>query len=85
MCLGKIKFNNIFGCVEFMNYEPSTNGTYLINIWFVGGDDNVSIETIDVDVCEKMFNTICNRLATYGYCNIDKFNLDGDYIDVLLS
>lgn len=85
MCLGKIKFNNMFGCVEFINYELTDVGTYLINIWFVGTDSSVSIETIDIDVCEKMFNTICNRLVTDGYCNVDRFNLDGDYIDVLLS
>lgn len=85
MCLGKLKCDNLFGCVEFINYEPTKTGTYVINIWFDNTDVNASLEVFDLETCEKMFETICYRLVTDGYCDISKFNLDGDYINVLFS
>lgn len=85
MCLGKVKYNNLFGCVDFVNFELNEMGMYEIYIHFHEFVGSVSIEVADIDVCEKMFDTICYKLATDGYCDIDKFNLDGDYIDVLLS
>ncbi|MEE1071215.1 MAG: hypothetical protein U0L26_02290 [Cellulosilyticum sp.] len=85
MCLGKVKYNNWFGCVNFVNFELTRMGNYEIYIHFQDDGGCATIEVANIDVCEKMFNTICCKLAADGYCDIDKFNLDGDYIDVLLS
>lgn len=84
MCLGKVKQGNMAGCVEFMHWAENPEGMsdeYIICIYM--GEDNPIIElnVFGEELCKKMFNTIWNMFLGCGYCDLDRFNGDGDYID----
>ena len=82
--LGKIKYENMAGCVEFISVGENQEGMsdeYIICIFM--GDDNpiMELNVFGFELCQKMFDTIWEKLVTQGYCDLDKFNEDGDYID----
>ena len=82
--LGKIKYGDIAGCVEFMGFSENMEGAsdeYIIH--FFMGDDNpiVEYEVCGYELCCKIFGTIWDNFITVGYCDLDKFNEAGDYIN----
>lgn len=72
------------GCVDFISigeYQEGMSDEYII--YFFMGNDNPILEmnVKGYELCQKMFDIIWGRLVAQGYCDLDKFNEDGDYID----
>lgn len=80
MNLGKVKLENAIICPNVITASKSYDGSY---VTFFVGEDYYQYKVCDLSVAQKVLDKVWHILINDGYCDMGRFNQDGDYVNGL--